>query len=787
MKKLTAYILIIIFHFFLVSCSSSSQPKEESNEELSSEISQLEDEIDESGEVGEDESEDVASEDSDDFFEDPSEEGEETAENEEDVEDDDFSDFEEEGEEVAEAPTEESLEPLEEEEASVEVAEEAVEEEPGEPVDPLTAEEREYKSAYSTPPVDITDISYLANESGGTVVIKVDSDFYFKTRSNIENKQFVVEVANANLPDKFKRPYLMKEFKGASFGALNAYQKSGSSIARVVLQLKGEKDPIVQKEGNTLLIIPATSEIPVAEEAEEDPNQKLKEAEGLQENVALEAEPRDDLDLNIDYSKGGTPEAYPKYEMAEETKNLLLNARTLEEFLLKHRKYYGKPISIQVDNTGVKDVLEMISEEAGLNLALPNELGGSISLKLRKVPWDQAFILILKSNGLGYVREGNVIRVDTLNKLGQEVQNAQAIIERRNIAEPLQIKIIPVSYLELNDAETKLKTLSTPDRGSVLSDSQTNSLIVTDVGDNILKMEKLLEALDIPPKQVLIEGKIIEAVESFSQGMGINWVATGNRTIVSETGGVGGSQLGLTPSLSVSPVSSNFGGIATLGIQVGTLDILGNLNAQIALLEDNNLAKVVSSPRVITLTGEAAKFSQTISVPFIQKKTTTDTATGPVTSEETGTQNFSIGFDVTPVITADDSIRLDLKVNRTNPASGATLNGQVTTSSSNAETKVLVGNNQTAVIGGIYAGSETQTVNKVPVLGDIPILGWLFKSKAKENTKTELVIFVTPRVISSNRIKNRKSPLARQVKDDTGLEADEADEGEETTGNSKSL
>ncbi|MCB0356941.1 MAG: type IV pilus secretin PilQ, partial [Bdellovibrionales bacterium] len=515
--------------------------------------------------------------------------------------------------------------------------------------------------------------------------------------------------------------------------------------------------------------------------AEEDANQKLNESEGLAENIALNTEPQDDLDLNIDYSKGGTPEAYPKYEMAEETKNLLLNARTLEEFLLKHRKYYGKPISIQVDNTGIKDVLEMIAEEAGLNLALPNELGGTISLKLRKVPWDQAFILILKSNGLGYVREGNVIRVDSLAKLGQEVQNAQAIMERRYDAEPLQIKIIPVSYLGLSDAPTKLNTLSTPQRGSVIADTQTNSLIVTDVEDIIAKMEKLLEAIDVPPKQVLIEGKVVEAVESFSQGMGINWTATGNRTVLSQTGGANGGSIDLTPALSVSPVSSDFGGIATLGINVGVLDVIGTLNAQISLLEANNLAKVVSSPRIITLTGEAAKFSQTIAVPFINKKTTVDTANGPTTSEETSTQNFTLNFDVVPVITSDDSIRLDLNVSRTNPASGATLNGQVTTSSSTAQTKVLVGNNQTAVIGGIYSGSETSSINKVPVLGDIPILGWLFKSKAKENTKTELVIFVTPRILAADTL-HRKSPIAKKVKDETGLE-----EAEANVGNSKNL
>ncbi|MCB9026155.1 MAG: type IV pilus secretin PilQ [Bdellovibrionaceae bacterium] len=783
MKKNLLCFTFLIFQVFILSCTSPSLPKESKNDELSSEVSQLEDELSESGEF-------------DDSSSDPSEN---TAEAKEDSgsneSEDDFADFEDEDtneknqENVADSEPEDDFFDEKEDEASQKQAtneplqkeEEPIVEESLEPLeettsevlaeeDPLTSEERQFsQNAFAGPPVEISDISYLANESGGTVLIKVDSDFYFKSRSNIESKQYIIEIANANLPAKFKRPYLMKDFKGAAFGAINSYQKPGSSIARIVIQMKEAKDPIIRKEGNTLLIIPATTNQPIVTQlAVDEPTQKLKEAEGLKENLALESESSEDMDMNIDYSKGGTPEAYPKYEMADETKNLLLNARTLEEFLLKHRMYYGKPISIQVEDTGIKDVLEMIAEEAGLNLALPEQLGGKITLKLRKVPWDQAFILILKQNGLGYIREGNVIRIDALQKLEEEINYAHQIIENRYNSEPLQIKILPVSYLKLEDAVTKLTSLKT-ERGSVISDVQTNSVIVTDVEDSILKMEKLLGAIDVSPKQVLIEGKVIEAIESFSQGVGINWTASGSPKNLSETGGVGGSPIAINPTLSISPVQSNFGGIASLGINVGVLDVIGTLNAKIALLEDNNMAKVISSPRIITLSGEGAKFSQTIAVPFVSSETSTSGAQGVTTTQTTSTQNFTLSFDVTPVITSDDSVRLELNVSRTNPASGAILNGQVTTSSSSATTKVLVGNNQTAVIGGIYSGSETSSVNKVPVLGDIPILGWLFKSKAKENSKNELMIFVTPRILSSNKL-STKSPVAKKLNDDTTLD-----------------
>lgn len=811
-------VFIFIAPFIILSCSSAPMPEQGESAEISDEVAQLEDDLSESGEIDDLESdesfdspsEEVASSeeagDLEDFSEDsleesPQESSDEVAQSESNKDpqiqsaenDEDFSDLEEGNfdevapledtstELAAAAGEEESLEPLEE--TSVSTTETAkaddgfLEGEAGgesKEEDPLTAEERQFKGAFGGPPVEISDISYLANESGGAVLIKVDSDFYFKTRSNIETKQYIIEIANANLPQKLKRPYIMKEFKASAFGAINAYQKSGSSIARVVLQMKEAKDPIIQKEGNTLLIIPATNEPPANELAEDESQQKLNEAEGLQENLALEAEKSpDDLAMNIDYSKGGTPEAYPKYEMAEETKNLLLSARTLDEFLIKHRKYYGKPISIQVENSGIKDVLEMIGEEAGLNLALPEELGGNITLKLRKVPWDQAFILILKQNNLGYVREGNVIRIDSLQKLQQEVNYAQQVIENRYNVEPLQIKILPVSYTQLADAVTKLTALKTT-RGSVIADVQTNAVIVTDVEDSIIKMEKLLEAIDVPPRQVLIEGKIIEAIESFSQGMGINWTASGGQKTISDTGGVGGSPLTMNPSLSISPVDNTFGGIATFGINVGVLDVIGTLNAQIALLEDNNLAKVISSPRIITLSGEQAQFTQTVAVPFVNSETQAGGPQGVTTIQTNSTQDFTLSFNVTPVITSDNSIRLDLNVNRTNPASGTVLNGQVTTSTSATQTKVLVGNNQTAVIGGIYAGSETSTVKKVPVLGNIPILGWLFKSKATENTKTELMIFVTPRILTSNF--KDKSPMAKKVDEDSLLEERISDE-----------
>lgn len=779
MKKF--FVSILFFQIFILSCSSN-KPKE--NLEINEEISQLEDDLNSefSAEIGDDMEFDDGGEESLDFQQAESESGDEASDSV-----DEFAAFDEgeedlnfEGEvqeqqleetQVADLQEEESLEPLQE------MVPESVPQEPeqnmgmmevSEP-DPLTEEEREFESAFSTPPVDIKDISFLANQSGGTVVIKVDSEFYFKTRSNIENKQYIIEIANANLADSLKRPYLLKEFKGASFAAINAYQKPGSSVARVVIQLKEATSPIVQKEGNTLLIIPPTNKEKVSTQvAEASPNDNLQVAQGVSGNLALESEAVDDPNLNIDYSKGGTPEAYPEYQVAEETKNLLLSARTLDEFLLKHRKYYGKPISLQVDKIGVKDVLEMIAEEAGLNLALPNSLGGEVTLKLRKVPWDQAFILILRSNRLGYVREGNVIRVDTLNNLSREITNAQAIIDRRNETEPLQIKIIPVSYLALADAVTKLNSLKSK-KGVVISDAQTNSLIVTEVEENIVKMEKLLEAIDIPPKQVLIEGKIIEAVESFSKGLGLNWSASGTPKILSQTGGVGGSPITVNPSLAISPVDQNFAGIANLNLNIGVLDVLGSLNAKIALLEANNLAKVISSPRIITLTGEPANFTQTLAVPFVNSTAQTSAVAGAVNTVQTvDIQRFTLNFKVTPVISSDNSIRLDLNVSRTNPTAGATLSGMVSTSTSSAQTKVIVGNNQTAVIGGIYSGSETSAVNKVPVLGNIPILGWLFKSEAKENSKTELVIFVTPRIIDQSRVIT-SLPSSREVIDEQGL------------------
>ncbi len=625
---------------------------------------------------------------------------------------------------------------------------------PEDDLDDVAGDDKKFKNALEGPPMSLTDIKFLANRNGGTVVVETSAPSVYKTRFNAETNQYILEVANAKVPAKLKRPFILKDFKGAAFTGINAYQDAGSNIARIVIQLREPTVTMVQKEGNAIIVFPKTPDKPlpaknlVAKKKSSEDDQKINDALGLSPGVPLgpnAPKGEENYDINVDYSKGGTPEAYVDYKPSQETKSLLLSARTLDEFLLKHEKFYGKPISIQVRDAGIKDVINFISEEAGLNMVVSDDVSGTITVKLRKVPWDQALILVMKSKGLGYLRQGNVIRIASLAALESEKISAKKILDTRNDTEPLQVKIIPISYASLGELSGQISAFLSP-RAKVVSDNRTSSLIITDIEENIAKALALVKELDVPPYQILIEGKIVEAVESFSSGMGINWLASGGQSTISQSGGANGAPITLSPTLGINPVASSFAGTGTLNLQVGVLDVLGNLDATIGLLEKQDLAKVISSPRIITLNRESATFSQTISIPYL---TATTTGTGGA-QPTVNFQSLNLNLDVNPQVTSDGSVIMSVNVGRTIPtSSGGASGGATSTSSSNANTKVLVKNNQTAVVGGIYTGTNTTGENRVPVLANIPVLGWLFKGKSTERNKSELIIFVTPRIINS--------------------------------------
>lgn len=621
------------------------------------------------------------------------------------------------------------------------LAEDTAFEEPLEP-EPMDEEPAPITSpVVSGPPAEIRNIKFLANQSGGTVVIDGSSPLTHSTRVNTQNNQFVVEVSNAQLPDRLKRPYLLKEFPEASFGAINAYQDAGSSTVRVVIQMKAADfiEPVVQAEGNSLIVIPsgsgATSPV-LAENPPVDQIESASQAESMVEEAQVSEVP----------GAGDLSNEQNSFDVASASiDQKALGSKSLNEFLTGNNKFYGRPISIQVKDADIRDVLNFIAGESGTNMILADEVKGTISLKLREIPWDQALVTVMKAKGLGYVREGSVIRINTLNNLEREAQDARRIVEAQRELDPLRVKVIPVSFAQVEALIEQIRPFLTQKRGNIVADPRTSSLIVTDTDEVLKKAERLVRELDVAPAQVIIEGKIVEAVENFNRTLGINWSASGSTIQLADKGGLNNGPINLSSTLGVTNLgSSTVQTPFSLDMQVGTLEFLGNLSAQLRLAETDNLVNVISSPRVVAMNKQKAKISQDSESIAISSVVEQGTVTKQVERVP-----VIVGLEVIPQITSDGSVIMDVIVERQFP--GPIEDEETKARAINkrrAETRVLVKNGATAVIGGMYNSADTKSETGVPLLKKIPVVGWLFKSQAVTNEKNELLIFLTPRILN---------------------------------------
>lgn len=561
-------------------------------------------------------------------------------------------------------------------------------------------------SAPTVAVANITDLKFKANDAGGTVIVQADRPINYTTRTNPDLQQFVIEIENASLPDRLKRSLNTRDIKG-SIGAIDAYQNPGSTTARFVIQLReGVTEPTVQMEGNSLLVVANTVEsvAPIAQTT--------------------------------------TPEAAPEaaHEGGEEVSETnILPSQNLTEFLAGNTKFYGKKISIETNNMDIRDALSLITEESGVNMVIAEEVKGPLSLKLRQVPWDQALVVIMKAKKLGYSRQGNVLRIAPLQDLRAEEDDATKLAQARRNIEPLKVRMFPVSYAKVDELEKKIKDFL-GERGKVVGDSRTNALVVTDIQENLDRVARLITSLDTQPPQVLIESKIVEAQESFTRNIGVSWGASGAPI---KLGSTSRGPVNMNPSFNINPSATTAGNF-NLSLNVGTLDVFGTLQAALALSESEEQVKIISAPRIMTMTNEKADINQTTEVPVRQV-----TQNGTATQETFQFKPLTLKLEVTPQVTADGSVIMKVLVNRQFRGADVSSAGQgaFAVNSREANTRVLVKNGQTAVIGGIYQSDAVEGGTGVPWLREVPVLGNLFKTKSVDKRKSELLVFLTPRII----------------------------------------
>ncbi len=407
----------------------------------------------------------------------------------------------------------------------------------------------------------------------------------------------------------------------------------------------------------------------------------------------------------------------------------------------EEKKFVGRRISLDFQDAEVMNILRLIADVSSLNVVVGEEVRGKMTIKLLNVPWDQALEIVLKMNNLGQIREGNIIRIATLGNIARQQDEEARAKETRVKAEDLITRVFTINYAKAKELQgTLAKNLST--RGDLTVDDRTNTLIVRDIERNVADIGGLIKKLDTQTPQVMIEARIIEASPRFTQSLGVQWggsfAAVSNNSVIGINAGPGGGVFAQTPGA----FAVNLPAVPSIGNVGFTLGRFGenplNLDLRISAGETQELVKIISMPKITVLDNQEARIEQGTSIPFS-------------TTSQAGTQTTFVDANltliVTPHITGDGSIIMKVRASNNEP--GATLPGAAGPSISKKEavTNVLVKDGETTVLGGIFKKSTSETVSGVPGLMHLPIIGWLFKTKTVRDDTSELLVFLTPRIL----------------------------------------
>jgi type IV pilus assembly protein PilQ len=426
-------------------------------------------------------------------------------------------------------------------------------------------------------------------------------------------------------------------------------------------------------------------------------------------------------------------------------------------------RWRGERIDIELQDAPIKDVLLLFSDIGRVNIIAGPEVQGTITMKLSSVPWDQALDIILRSLQLGMVQEGNVIRVATQAELEEEQRKA---IEQANAQvqlKPLETRLIPLSYATVDEMLAKVQSVLSS-RGSVTPDTRTNTLIVMDVAENIALAESLVRQLDSQTPQVLIEARIVEARTNWLRQLGIQWgfdftasPGTGNPTgllFPNSIGAAGGSGSNLSPVRGLIlpgaaanphyavdlPATVGTGTGGAIGFSFGSLSGNLNTNLRLSAAEEDGEVRIISAPKIVTLDNTEAQIEQGVQIPISQ-----------VSAQGVNTRyvNATLGLQVTPHVTNEGAVLLEVQVQKNEADfvnTGA--RGDPTILTKSAQSQLLITDGDTAVIGGIYTRNQAVNYSQVPWFADIPIIGWFFKNKVERDDRSEMLIFLTPRIVN---------------------------------------
>lgn len=621
---------------------------------------------------------------------------------------------------------------------------------------------------------EASSVEVASDAQRSRLIVNLKEAGTFTTR--VEGNTFILKINN--LAQQPTLPTLAPAAKKAAQGIANiGFQRGGQGEGQVVIDLLGSNTPAdVQQQGSKIVVRMLGNKIPA------------HLARRL--NVNDFATPVATVDA---YNDGGngviTIQSNGSYEyMAYQAENKLTISlkRPEEKNTVKARNsnlYTGKKISLDFQDIEVRRVLQLLADFTGINMVAADSVQGNITLRLKDVPWDQALDIILKTKNLDKRRNGNVIWIAPVAELIKaEDEEAKALAQSIKLA-PIQTDYIRLNYAKAADVlklieesrdgkgavsnrtansdSLALESLLSP-RGSAVADTRTNTLIVNDTAQNIDKVRKMIDLLDVQVKQVMVEARIVRASTSFSKELGVKWGilsqgVTGNNDLL-----VGGSDTTLW-NLREPEVDEKTGKATytierpqNLNVDLGVTNPAGRiafglismsdfmLDLELSALQADGYGEVISTPKVMTADKQAAKIATGQQVPY---QTTTNSASG--STANTQFKDALLSLEVTPSITPDGKIQMKLNIAKDSIA-GEAPNGELILNKNEINTNVLVNNGETVILGGVFEQTTANTQTKVPFLGDLPGIGRLFRKDVKSDDKQELLIFVTPRIVNDS-------------------------------------
>ena len=607
-----------------------------------------------------------------------------------------------------------------------------------------------------------------------TKVVNTQASKTPASKTQVPADTMIVRV-NPLLSPQLAASQVSKQYSYDGLTAVN-FAAGNDGGGNVSIALANEAIPVdVQRQGNKLVVRLTGSTVP------RNLLRRLNVNSGLVDSIDTKNQGQNGvITINVkeDYE-------YQAYQSGNQLNINIRKPELLREPTLEEKVYSGEALSMEFQDVEIRSVLDILAQFTDMNIVASDSVAGNITLRLINVPWDQALDIILKSKNLGKRENGNVILVAPSTELAEQEARDLAAQQAVESYAPLRTEYIRLSYAKAADVLTLISQGSgssggsgsnsnignansvdnntlLSNRGTVTVDERTNTLIIKDVAASIENIHKLIGKIDIPVRQVMIEARIVSATDSFSKEIGVRWGILSNGAANNRNLLVGGSNQTLwdlkdfdveTTTVNGQTVSYPKYDISrpdNLNVDLGVANPAGSiafgllgisdfmLDLELSAMQADNRGEVISTPKILTADKQTAKVSSGTQIPYQEAS-----ASGATT---TSFKEAALSLEATPNITPDGKIALQLNITNGTPI--RSLDGQVAIAEDSVSTNVIVEDGQTIVLGGVFKNSKSNGVDKVPFLGDLPYIGRAFRRDVRNNSKEELLIFVTPKLIN---------------------------------------